>query len=202
MDMYESYAVDNAMATRDATQSIPMAVPTMQVLSASWWDHLIAQIQALFARLGMMFSDIEARVDMGLSELESRILSNPALTPAAKQRIMNRLDASQMMIDNRFDTARMNLMGQESSTLGRLMRQRGEMRPGVPTGHIDLGGGDMVPATMVTRDAFGRMVARGHGMPKHMLHAPPGLAKRKMLPPGLAKRKMLPPGLANRLGAP
>jgi hypothetical protein len=183
--------MDNAMATRDATQTIPMIA---NPLGASWWDALIAQIQQLFARIGMLLTDIEGRLDMNLSQIESSVLGNPALTPAARQRVMNRLDASQMMINNRFDQARMNLMGADTSTIAGLQRAR--MAGGRGEMMVDLGGGDMVPARFA--DLHGR-----HGMPKHIPSVfdtlPPGLAKRRMLPPGLARRQMLPPGLEKRV---
>lgn len=184
--------MDMAMATRDATQTI--ATPMTSPLPMGFWDQLLAQIQALFAHLEMLLSSIEGGVDMRLSQLESGILANPNLNAAQRQQVMNRIDMSQMRVDQRFAQARNNLMMADTSAVSALERQRMmHMGQTIPTGMVDLGGGDMVPATMVTRDLFGRMIT----VPKHSLRSITGV------PPGLAKRvPMLPPGQARQLGIP
>jgi hypothetical protein len=156
---------DMAMATRDATQTVPMVGP----LGSSWWEALIQQIQQLFTKLTMLLSEVESHLDTNLMDIERTITMNPNITPEAKEKVMDRLDASQMKIDKRFDMARMNLMAGDTRTAAelaaarmRLMMEPGRrvgqyeklglmppMRPVHPPKHtlgmVDVGGGDLIP---------------------------------------------------------
>jgi hypothetical protein len=129
--------IDNAAASRDATQTIGAAMEPANPaafspgVSQSWWNQLIAQIQQLFMRLEMALQGIESRVDMGLRTLEMTLTMIPNITPAQRQSIMDRLDMTQGRVDMRFDMARSMLMMQQQSTLDRLMTQEMARPPGM-----------------------------------------------------------------------
>jgi hypothetical protein len=182
MDMMDM-TMDNAAATRDATQTIGAAMERANPaafspgVSQDWWTNLIAQVQQLFMRLEMMLQGIESRVDMNLSNLENTLSMLPYITPAQRQSIMERLDMAQGRVDMRFDNARTMLQTQQQSAVDRLMTQEMARPPGMGMA----GGG-------------GVMRGRRPRIPRVL---PPGIARQMQMQMG---RPLPPPGLARQMG--